>query len=252
MSARTGSSICRRSNETRLVSDEVVLQMPCNVPQAVLDEIIKQHNLTTLASQCLQEGGNAAFRMRHASSETVSAVIRALAAHQVIAAAQANYVYTRRRRRCSRRRRSRAIPANTCPRSCACWRRIAWSRGNGIPIAVINSEIDAAHPDLTGTIANRYDATGVEDSPHAHGTGMAGAIVSHQKLLGIAPGARILAIRAFSTRAASPESTTYHILRGHRPRGRQQRPHHQYELRRTARSRRSSARSRPPTTRAWC
>jgi subtilisin family serine protease len=86
--------------------------------------------------------------------------------------------------------------------------------GNGIPIAVIDSEIDVTHPDLSGTIANRYDATGVEDSPHAHGTGMAGAIVSHQKLLGVAPGARILAIRAFSPRAAATESTTYHIIRG--------------------------------------
>ena len=50
-------------NETRLVSDEVVLQMPCNVPKAELEEIIKQHDLTTIASQCLQEGGNAAFRI---------------------------------------------------------------------------------------------------------------------------------------------------------------------------------------------
>ena len=79
---------------------------------------------------------------------------------------------------------------------------------------MINSEIDGAHPDLTGAIANKYDATGVDDNPHAHGTGMAGAIVSHQKLLGVAPGARILAIRAFSTRNANPESTTFHILRG--------------------------------------
>ena len=78
---------------------------------------------------------------------------------------------------------------------------------------MIDSEIDGAHPDLSGTITNRYDATGVEDSPHAHGTGMAGAIVSHQKLLGVAPGARIIAIRAFSARANS-ESTTYNILRG--------------------------------------
>jgi len=42
---------------------------------------------------------------------------------------------------------------------------------------------------------------------------MAGAIVSHQKLLGVAPGARIVAVRAFSTRATNPESTTYNILR---------------------------------------
>jgi subtilisin family serine protease len=43
---------------------------------------------------------------------------------------------------------------------------------------------------------------------------MAGAIVSRQKLLGVAPGARILAIRAFSARASNTESTTYHILKG--------------------------------------
>jgi subtilisin family serine protease len=86
--------------------------------------------------------------------------------------------------------------------------------GNNIAIGVIDSEIDGAHPDLTGAIANKYDATGIDDNPHAHGTGMAGAIVSHQKLLGVAPGARILAIRAFSTRNANPDSTTYHILKG--------------------------------------
>jgi hypothetical protein len=32
---------------------------------------------------------------------------------------------------------------------------------------------------------------------------MAGAIASHRRLLGTAPGARLLAIRAFSTQAAS-------------------------------------------------
>ena len=71
------------------------------------------------------------------------------------------------------------------------------------PIGVINSEIDGAHPDLSGTVSERYDATGVEDNPHPHGTGMAGAIVSRQRLLGVAPGARILAIRAFSSRSKS-------------------------------------------------
>ena len=188
--------------------------MPCNVPKAVLDEIIKLHNLTTIASQCLQEGGNAAFRMRHTSSETVSAVIRALAAHQVIAAAQANYVYTTQETSVQSATSQQGDPGQYVPEKLRLLAAHRMVTGNGIPIAVIDSEIDAAHPDLSGTIANRYDATGVEDSPHAHGTGMAGAIVSHQKLLGVAPGARIIAIRAFSPRASATESTTYHILRG--------------------------------------
>jgi subtilisin family serine protease len=79
---------------------------------------------------------------------------------------------------------------------------------------VIDSEIDVTHPDLEGIIADRYDATGDEDKPHPHGTGMAGAIGSHHRLMGIAPSARLYAIRAFSAKASSAESTTFNILKG--------------------------------------
>jgi subtilisin family serine protease len=87
-------------------------------------------------------------------------------------------------------------------------------RGANIPIAVIDSEIDAAHPDLEGVVAQRFSAVGAPEKPDAHGTGMAGAIASHQRLLGTAPGARLLAVHAFSTAAATPESTTFNILKG--------------------------------------
>src|SRR4029450_10452276 len=43
---------------------------------------------------------------------------------------------------------------------------------------------------------------------------MAGAIASHRRLLGTAPGARLLAVHAFSTAAAAGESTTFNILKG--------------------------------------
>jgi len=63
-------------------------------------------------------------------------------------------------------------------------------------------------------IAERFSAVGTPEKPHSHGTGMAGAIASHQRLLGMAPGARLLAVHAFSTTAASAESTTFNILKG--------------------------------------
>jgi subtilisin family serine protease len=62
-------------------------------------------------------------------------------------------------------------------------------RGTNIPIAVIDSEIDAAHPDLEGVVARRFSAVGAPEKAHAHGIGMAGAIASHQRLLGTAPAA---------------------------------------------------------------
>ena len=201
--------------ETRLVPNEMVLQLPCDVPQNELNAILKQHNLAVVASQCLPTGGHAAYRMRHASSQTIANVIRALAAHRIIAAAQANYVYTLAEETSVQSVTSeQGDPGQYVPDKLRLSQIHRLVRGTNIPIAVIDSEIDGAHPDLSGAISDRFDATGVEDSPHAHGTGMAGAIVSRQKLLGVAPGARILAIRAFASRAASGESTTYNILKG--------------------------------------
>ena len=86
-------------------------------------------------------------------------------------------------------------------------------KGNNVVIAVINSEIDAGHPDLAGVVAQRF-STVAPEKPHPHGTGMAGAIASHQKLIGIAPNARLLAVHAFSSKAATAESTTFQILKG--------------------------------------
>ena len=65
-----------------------------------------------------------------------------------------------------------------------------------------------------GAIAEQFDAVGAPDLPHPHGTGMAGAIAAHQRLMGIAPGAKLYAIHAFSSGAASAESTTFNILKG--------------------------------------
>ena len=63
-------------------------------------------------------------------------------------------------------------------------------------------------------IAQHFSAVGAPEKPHAHGTGMAGAIAAHQRLLGTAPAARLLAVHAFSTSAAAAESTTFSILKG--------------------------------------
>src|SRR6202041_3745886 len=69
--------------------------------------------------------------------------------------------------------------------------------GKNVLVAVIDSEIDAGHPDLAGTIVKSFDALGGDAKPHAHGTSIAGAIAAHGKLLGIAPDAKVLAIHAF-------------------------------------------------------
>jgi hypothetical protein len=196
--------------ETRLVQDEVVIQLPCNTPQQTLNDALGP--FTVLSSQCLATINVAIYRLRIGSGQTVAGAIRTLASKRIIVAGQANYLYA-----LGQDLAGEPLQGDSGQyvleklRLGDILRRV---RATNIPIAVIDSEIDATHPDLEGAVIDRYDATGVEEKPHSHGTGMAGAIASHRRLLGTAPGARLLAIHAFSTEAASAQSTTFNILKG--------------------------------------
>src|SRR6202011_2810389 len=88
------------------------------------------------------------------------------------------------------------------------------AHGANVMVAVIDSGIDLKHPELANSIADNFDALGSKKGPHVHGTGIAGAIVSHARLMGSAPAARILAIRAFGAAPKGAESTSYVILKG--------------------------------------
>lgn len=81
--------------------------------------------------------------------------------------------------------------------------------GKGVRVAVIDSQVDLAHPDLAGQVTGSRDfistpSRGGED----HGTGVAGVIGAKggNKLgiVGVAPGARLLALRACRERSGRP------------------------------------------------
>ena len=88
------------------------------------------------------------------------------------------------------------------------------AHGANVTVAVIDSGIDVNHPELANSIAASFDALGSKEGPHVHGTGIAGAIVAHARLIGSAPAARILAIRAFGVASNGAESNSYVILKG--------------------------------------
>ena len=73
--------------------------------------------------------------------------------------------------------------------------------GRGIKVAVIDSGIEARHPDLAGQVAvNRNFVAGRPEAIEQHGTGVAGIIAAKADngigIMGVAPGARILGLRA--------------------------------------------------------
>jgi len=207
------------STETRFVQDEVVLQIAGNVTVERLQAAVGRLGLILLASENLAITGSTLARFHITNGRSPAEIIRVLAAIQLVAVAQPNYVYTLQQQG---EETAPAARGDTGPKGDPAQyilEKLKISdvhrmvRGTNIPIAVIDSEIDAAHPDLEGVIAQRFSAVGAPEKPHSHGTGMAGAIASHQRLLGTAPAARLLAVHAFST-TANADSTTFSILKG--------------------------------------
>ena len=88
-----------------------------------------------------------------------------------------------------------------------------FATGDRVLVAVIDSGIDITHPEIAGFVAASFDALNSKEPPHPHGTAMAGAIVAHARLMGVAPAARILAIRAFGAHSTGAEGTTLTLLR---------------------------------------
>jgi hypothetical protein len=79
----------------------------------------------------------------------------------------------------------------------------AWSRGNGVKIAIIDTGADIEHPDLKGSVsqaANFVDDDTRRFRSDRHGTEIAGVIAAvannREGIVGVAPDARLLVFKA--------------------------------------------------------
>ncbi len=88
------------------------------------------------------------------------------------------------------------------------------AKGDNVLVAVIDSGVDANHPELAGSVADSLDTVQSPFAPHDHGTGIAALIAGRERLTGASPGARILAVRAFDPAGSGAEATTFSILKG--------------------------------------
>ncbi|HXW26281.1 MAG TPA: S8 family serine peptidase, partial [Xanthobacteraceae bacterium] len=205
------------SGERRFVPDEVILSIGGDVSTQALDVLARRHGMTRLETQSFALTGRTMHRWR-LSRGSVASMIRALSGERLVAGAQPNYLYGLQQQ-AEMEPASLGVPGQGDPTQYAVGKlhlvdahRLA--TGDQVLIAVIDSGIDDAHPDLAGAIVAKLDTLGTDEKPHIHGTEMAGAIVAHDRLLGVAPRARLLAVRAFGASAGGEESTTFRILRG--------------------------------------
>jgi hypothetical protein len=199
------------TGETRFVSTELVFQAGPNVTQQQIDDMARRHNCVAVATQRSTLTGGTLIRFRIAGTTDAADMVRAMEAEQ-LGVAQPNYLY-------ETSEQAPAAPAQAADQYIVDKLKLAEvhkiATGKGVLIAIIDSQIDTKHPELANAIAGTFDAVGTPDKPHAHGTGMLGAIVERSRLMGIAPDAKALAIHAFSTgKQQSAQATTQSIIAG--------------------------------------
>ncbi len=191
------------------VPKELILEITGNPTDAQIEALARKHRLTRVESQDFPLIGSRMFRWRINDSRSVETVARQVIAGGGVKTANPNFRF--------------ALQQTVNPLADASQYAIVklrlteahtLSRGADVMIAVIDSGIDPTHPELAGAIAGSFDPLGGTTAFHSHGTGIAGAIAAHDRLMGSAPAARILAVRAFGNAETGAESTSFVILKG--------------------------------------
>jgi subtilisin family serine protease len=203
---------------TDYVPDEVLTQHASSLPTEIVDALAQRQGLNRIES--FDANGVTMLRWRIPDRRSVPAVIRSLQTERIILAVQPNFLYHAQQQQAPADQQTTALGPSPqagglgeqyAPLKLRLAQAHELAKGEKVLVAVIDSGIDATHPELAGAVAESYDALGTDEKAHAHGTAIAGAIVAHAQLMGAAPQARILAARAFDAKDRTAEATTYSI-----------------------------------------
>jgi hypothetical protein len=210
----TGNGRRNNSNQAivnrRTFANEFVAEMDVRTSPADADEFARRHGLTRLALENFPLIGATIGLFRIADGRPYETVRREIIADGV-RSLQENFRYVLQDQKTS-------VPTEGDPAQYALSKlRLPQAHmlvhGANVTIAVIDSGVDTKHPELANSISDNFDALGSSEGPHVHGTGIAGAIVAHARLMGSAPEARIIAIRAFGGTTGGAESSSFVILK---------------------------------------
>lgn len=198
----------------RTIAGEIVAEIDGALSDAQTDELARRHGLVRLQSQNFPLVGATIGLFRITDRRPADSVRRELASDASVRSVQPNFRYVLQ----EQKQQQKAVPTEGDPAQYALAKlRLPeahqLAHGANVTVAVIDSGIDVRHPELANSIAASFDALGIKEGPHVHGTGVAGAIVAHGRLMGSAPAAKLLAIRAFGMASNGAESNSFVILR---------------------------------------
>jgi hypothetical protein len=199
------------------VLNEVVIELDGNPPVTFTTALAARFQLERIESLRLPLTNSTIYRWRIPNTVQRSAVsvVQTLQASGAVKFASLNYIYrvSQAAMASAPAEKPDGDPAQYTLGKLRLPLAHGLAKGDQVLVAVIDSGVDTAHPEFAGVIADTYDLLDPAEPPHSHGTAIAGAIAAHSRLMGVAPSAKILAIRAFGESKGSAESTTFNILK---------------------------------------
>ncbi|MCX7324945.1 MAG: S8 family serine peptidase [Hyphomicrobiales bacterium] len=217
------------ASEQRLEPDHVIIQVSAGLTPAQLQALLQSNGLVLVESQRVALLNLTVHRARISNGRTPRQVLQALARDRRITRAQPNFIHSlpQPSLRAASLQSAGATGANgTLPQYAVAKLGLdeahRLSRGERVKVALVDSGIDVAHPELSNVLEKSFDAgTGQALGPgsaDSHGTGMASAIFAHAQLAGVAPEARLLAARSFGISAqpggSAQQGTSWYVARG--------------------------------------
>jgi subtilisin family serine protease len=203
-------NVTQTTLDQQTVAGEIVAEIDGLLSDAQANEMARRHGLIRVASQNFPLIGSTIGLFRVTNGRPTLTVSREFATEAGVRSVQPNFRYLLQDQKTPL---TEGDPAQYAVAKLRLPEAHALARGTNIVVAVIDSGIDIKHPEFANSILDSFDALGSKEGPHFHGTGIAGAIVSHARLMGSAPAARILAIRAFGAAPTGAESTSFVVLK---------------------------------------
>jgi Subtilase family len=196
------------------VPNEVVTAFAQDTPPPAINAIAQRYDLTQLETQNFALIGVTLYRWRIGPHATVPNLVRVLGNERSVASVQPNFLFTLQEDIAKAPAGALGNGAQYVLGKLQVGQAQQIATGKTVRVAVIDSRIDLKLADFDGSIAKTFDAVAGSDKPHPHGTSIAGAIVSHGRLTGIAPGAELFAVTAFDDSPGVAKGTSFAIYKG--------------------------------------
>jgi Subtilase family len=204
-----GNNAVQNALNLRAFNNRIVAELEGTYTDEQAEALARRHGLRRLSLQAFPLIGATVGLFQITDGRTYEAASRDFAAAGGVVSVQRDFRYLLQEQKAQ----AEGDPAQYALAKLRLVEAHTLSHGANVLVAVIDSGIDVRHPELANSVTDNFDALGSSEGPHVHGTGIAGAIASHARLMGAAPSAHLIAIRAFGQGPVGAESSTFVILK---------------------------------------